>query len=153
MADYFFDTSALVKRHVIEVGSAWVRSLVHAKAAPCPATKRAAVLLIETDSMSGFFRTFDEDRHSPTRHHRDFPGKTGPPRLLKTLNHQKCGRTRIRDRSQKHSPLAKKLENWAEPREGRPPGLENRADPLERVADASGRWVSDIPPGFLTYFE
>ncbi len=33
MADYFFDTSALVKRHVIEVGSAWVRSLVHAKAA------------------------------------------------------------------------------------------------------------------------
>jgi uncharacterized protein len=33
MADYFFDTSALVKRHVIEAGSAWVRSLVHAKAA------------------------------------------------------------------------------------------------------------------------
>lgn len=33
MADYFFDTSALVKRHVIEAGSAWVRSLVHARAA------------------------------------------------------------------------------------------------------------------------
>jgi predicted nucleic acid-binding protein len=33
MADYFFDTSALVKRHVIEIGSAWVRSLVRAKAA------------------------------------------------------------------------------------------------------------------------
>jgi hypothetical protein len=33
MADYFFDTSALVKRHVIEVGSAWIRSLVRAKAA------------------------------------------------------------------------------------------------------------------------
>jgi uncharacterized protein len=33
MVDYFFDTSALVKRHVIEVGSAWVRSLVHARAA------------------------------------------------------------------------------------------------------------------------
>ena len=33
MADYFFDTSALVKRHVIEVGSAWVKSLVRAKAA------------------------------------------------------------------------------------------------------------------------
>lgn len=33
MADYFFDTSALVKRHVIEVGSNWVRSLVRAKAA------------------------------------------------------------------------------------------------------------------------
>lgn len=32
MADYFFDTSALVKRHVIEAGSAWVRSLVRAKA-------------------------------------------------------------------------------------------------------------------------
>ena len=32
MADYFFDTSALVKRHVNEVGSPWVRSLVHAKA-------------------------------------------------------------------------------------------------------------------------
>jgi uncharacterized protein len=32
MADYFFDTSALVKRHVNEVGSAWVRSLVRAKA-------------------------------------------------------------------------------------------------------------------------
>jgi uncharacterized protein len=33
MADYFFDTSALVKRHVIEAGSPWVKSLVRAKAA------------------------------------------------------------------------------------------------------------------------
>jgi predicted nucleic acid-binding protein len=33
MADYFFDTSALVKRHVNETGSAWVRSLIRAKAA------------------------------------------------------------------------------------------------------------------------
>lgn len=33
MADYFFDTSALVKRHVNEVGSAWVRSLTRPKAA------------------------------------------------------------------------------------------------------------------------
>ncbi len=32
MADYFFDTSALIKRHVKETGSAWVRSLVRAKA-------------------------------------------------------------------------------------------------------------------------
>jgi predicted nucleic acid-binding protein len=32
MADYFFDTSALVKGHVKETGSPWVRSLVHAKA-------------------------------------------------------------------------------------------------------------------------
>ena len=32
MADYFFDTSALVKRHVNETGSPWVRALVHAKA-------------------------------------------------------------------------------------------------------------------------
>jgi uncharacterized protein len=32
MADYFFDTSALVKRHVKETGSRWVRSLVHTKA-------------------------------------------------------------------------------------------------------------------------
>jgi uncharacterized protein len=32
MADYFFDTSALVKRHVTESGSPWVKSLVHAKA-------------------------------------------------------------------------------------------------------------------------
>lgn len=32
MADYYFDTSALVKRHVTEVGSAWVRSLVRARA-------------------------------------------------------------------------------------------------------------------------
>jgi predicted nucleic acid-binding protein len=32
MADYFFDTSALVKRHVKEVGSPWVKSLVRAKA-------------------------------------------------------------------------------------------------------------------------
>ena len=30
MADYFFDTSGLVKRHVAEVGSAWVRSLTRA---------------------------------------------------------------------------------------------------------------------------
>ena len=33
MADYFFDTSGLVKRHVSEVGSGWVRSLTQAKAA------------------------------------------------------------------------------------------------------------------------
>ena len=33
MADYFLDTSALVKRHVIEAGSPWVKSLVRAKAA------------------------------------------------------------------------------------------------------------------------
>ena len=32
MADYFLDTSALVKRHVTEAGSGWIRSLVHAKA-------------------------------------------------------------------------------------------------------------------------
>ncbi len=32
MADYFFDTSALVKRHVEEPGSAWVRSLIRANA-------------------------------------------------------------------------------------------------------------------------
>jgi predicted nucleic acid-binding protein len=32
MADYFFDTSALVKRHVTEAGSPWVKSLVRAKA-------------------------------------------------------------------------------------------------------------------------
>jgi predicted nucleic acid-binding protein len=32
MADYFFDTSALVKRHVDEAGSPWVKSLVCAKA-------------------------------------------------------------------------------------------------------------------------
>lgn len=30
MADYFFDTSALVKRHVTEAGSSWVRSLARA---------------------------------------------------------------------------------------------------------------------------
>ena len=33
MVDDFFEMSALVKRHVIEFSSAWVRSLVHAKAA------------------------------------------------------------------------------------------------------------------------
>ena len=33
MAHYFFDTGALVKRHVIEAGSPWVKSLVRAKAA------------------------------------------------------------------------------------------------------------------------
>jgi uncharacterized protein len=33
MADYFLDTSALVKRHVTEAGSPWVKSLVRAKAA------------------------------------------------------------------------------------------------------------------------
>jgi predicted nucleic acid-binding protein len=32
MADYFFDTSALVKRHVAEAGSVWVKSIVSAKA-------------------------------------------------------------------------------------------------------------------------
>jgi predicted nucleic acid-binding protein len=32
MADYFFDTSALVKRHVKETGSSWVKSLVRARA-------------------------------------------------------------------------------------------------------------------------
>src|SRR5436309_640086 len=33
MAAFFFDSSALVKRHVTEVGSAWVRSLTCAKPA------------------------------------------------------------------------------------------------------------------------
>jgi predicted nucleic acid-binding protein len=33
MAVYFFDTSALIKRHVTEEGSVWVRSLTSAKAA------------------------------------------------------------------------------------------------------------------------
>jgi predicted nucleic acid-binding protein len=33
MAGLFFDSSALVKRHVQEPGYAWVRSLTHAKAA------------------------------------------------------------------------------------------------------------------------
>jgi len=32
VANYFFDTSALVKRHVNETGSPWVKSLVRAKA-------------------------------------------------------------------------------------------------------------------------
>jgi predicted nucleic acid-binding protein len=32
MPDFFFDTSALVKRHVNETGSKWVRSLIRAKA-------------------------------------------------------------------------------------------------------------------------
>lgn len=32
MADYYFDTSGLVKRHVNETGSGWVRSLTQAKA-------------------------------------------------------------------------------------------------------------------------
>src|SRR5450755_1865747 len=32
MAVYFFDSSALVKRHVDESGSAWVRSLTRVKA-------------------------------------------------------------------------------------------------------------------------
>ena len=32
MAHYFFVTSALVKRHVIETGSRWVKSRVRAKA-------------------------------------------------------------------------------------------------------------------------
>ncbi|MHB1556848.1 MAG: type II toxin-antitoxin system VapC family toxin [Isosphaeraceae bacterium] len=32
MADYFFDSSALVKRHVEEPGSKWVRSLIRASA-------------------------------------------------------------------------------------------------------------------------
>jgi uncharacterized protein len=33
MAHYFLDTSAVVKRHVIETGSPWVKSLVRARAA------------------------------------------------------------------------------------------------------------------------
>ncbi len=33
MAVYFFDSSALVKRHVTETGNAWVRSLTRVKAA------------------------------------------------------------------------------------------------------------------------
>src|SRR3954447_5475034 len=36
MADDFFDTSALVKRHVIEAGSIWVRSLMRARSAHDP---------------------------------------------------------------------------------------------------------------------
>jgi predicted nucleic acid-binding protein len=32
MADYFFDSSGLIKRHVKETGTPWVKSLVNAKA-------------------------------------------------------------------------------------------------------------------------
>jgi uncharacterized protein len=32
MTAYYFDTSALIKRHVIEVGSAWVRTITQPKA-------------------------------------------------------------------------------------------------------------------------
>lgn len=42
MADYFFDTSALVKRHVIEAGSPWVKSLVRAS------NSRLAIFALKT---------------------------------------------------------------------------------------------------------
>jgi uncharacterized protein len=44
MAHYFFDTSALVKRHVIEAGSPWVKSLVRAKAAHTLYTARITAI-------------------------------------------------------------------------------------------------------------
>ena len=80
MADYFFDTSALVKRHVIEVGSAWVRSLVRARrpmtsispASPpsrshprSPAGSTVATFLAaQAGAMLGHFR-----RHIAQRYH------------------------------------------------------------------------------------
>src|SRR3954454_3335894 len=80
MADYFFDTSALVKRHVIESGSTWVRSLVRAKAAhelyiaritavemtaPIPRRQQGSHLSRhQADAMLGHFR-----RHLVQRYH------------------------------------------------------------------------------------
>ena len=80
MADFFFDTSALVKRHVIEVGSGWVRSLVHAKAAHDLYIARVTVVevtsaitrrqhgghlsLAQAGAMLGHFR-----RHLAQRYH------------------------------------------------------------------------------------
>ena len=80
MADYFFDTSALVKRHVIEAGSAWVRSLVRAKAAHDLYIARFTAVEVtsaitrrqhgghlsrhQADAMLGHFR-----RHLAQRHH------------------------------------------------------------------------------------
>jgi predicted nucleic acid-binding protein len=46
MAVYFFDSSALVKRHVSESGSAWVRSLTRAKAAHTPYIARITAVEI-----------------------------------------------------------------------------------------------------------
>jgi predicted nucleic acid-binding protein len=80
MADYFFDTSALVKRHVIEAGSAWVRSLVHARAAHDLYIARITAVEVtsaitrrqhggflsrpQADAMLGHFR-----RHMAQRYH------------------------------------------------------------------------------------
>ncbi len=80
MADFFFDTSGLVKRHVIEVGSAWVRSLVHAKAAHDLYIARVTAVEVtsaitrrqhsghlsraQADAMLGHFR-----RHLAQRYH------------------------------------------------------------------------------------
>lgn len=55
---------------------------------------------IESAAESGFSRSFDEIRPSPTGDHRGYPGKTGPHHRPKALDHHECGRTRIRDRSQ-----------------------------------------------------
>jgi len=46
VAVYFFDSSALVKRHVSESGSAWVRSLTRAKAAHTPYIARITAVEI-----------------------------------------------------------------------------------------------------------
>jgi predicted nucleic acid-binding protein len=80
MADNYFDTSALVKRHVIEVGSGWVLSLVRAKAAHDIYIARIAVVEVtsaitrrqhsghltraQAGAMLGHFR-----RHLAQRYH------------------------------------------------------------------------------------
>jgi hypothetical protein len=53
MADYFFDTSALVKRHVIEAGSPWVKSLVRAKAAHTLYIARITAVEVTSRSPAG----------------------------------------------------------------------------------------------------
>ena len=56
---------------------------------------------IESAAGSGFSRTSDEGGPFPARSERESPGKPGAPTLLAARDHRKCGRARIRDRSQR----------------------------------------------------
>ena len=54
MADYFFDTSALVKRHVTEVGTAWVKVLgLTPQAIAMSPAPRAALALASSRKDAG----------------------------------------------------------------------------------------------------
>ena len=66
MANYYADTSVLVKRHIQETGSAWIRSLMNAT----PQNSFYTVQLTEIELLSALNRRWREKHINPLRYAR-----------------------------------------------------------------------------------